>query len=110
MNQRKERRNYSAQEKIAILRRHLIEKVAVSDLCEQYQLQPTVFYRWQQELFENGAAALERKRGRNGSEGQASRAHEHKIAQLETRLQQKNEVLAELMEEHVKLKKTLGAL
>src|SRR5687768_5987039 len=106
MNQRKERKNYSAQEKIGILRRHLIEKVAVSDLCEQYQLQPTVFYRWQQELFENGAAALERKRGQNGSAGQASRAQEQKVAQLEAKLQQKNEVLSELMEEHVKLKKT----
>jgi transposase-like protein len=110
MSQRKERRNYSAQEKIAILRRHLIEKEAVSDLCERYQLQPTVFYRWQQELFANGAAALERRRGRNGSAGRTGRAEEQKIARLEARLQQKNEVLAELMEEHVKLKKTLGAL
>ncbi len=104
MNERKARKNYTAQEKIAILRQHLVEKVPVSDLCQRHQLQPTLFYRWQQELFENGAAALERKNGRP-----AHGAEQKKIAALEAKLTQKNEVLSELMEEHVKLKKTLGA-
>jgi transposase-like protein len=103
MSERKPRKNYTAQEKIALLRRHLVEKVPVSDLCEQHQLQPTLFYRWQQELFENGAAALERRNGRAGPA-----VEQQKIAFLEAKLQQKNEVLSELMEEHVKLKKTLG--
>ena len=103
MNERKPRKNYTAQEKIAILRRHLVEKVPVSDLCEQHQLQPTLFYRWQQELFENGAAALERRNGRS-----TQAAEQYKIAALEAKLTQKNEVLCELMEEHVKLKKRLG--
>ncbi|MFL6310484.1 MAG: hypothetical protein ACJ71W_00125 [Terriglobales bacterium] len=31
--------------------------VPVSELCEELGLRPTVFYRWQKELFENGAAA-----------------------------------------------------
>jgi len=102
MSERKPRKHYTAQEKIAILRRHLLEKVPVSDLCEQYQLQPTVFYRWQQELFENGAVALERKNSK------PSQIDQKKIVALEAKLTRKNEVLSELMEEHVKLKKTLG--
>ena len=44
---RKERKHYTAEEKVAILRRHLLDKVPVSDLCEELGLQPTVFYRWQ---------------------------------------------------------------
>jgi transposase len=52
---RKERKHYTAEEKAAILRRHLLDKVPVSDLCEELGLQPTVFYRWQKEFFENGA-------------------------------------------------------
>ncbi|MFZ3264709.1 MAG: integrase core domain-containing protein [Terriglobales bacterium] len=56
---RKERKHYTAEEKVAILRRHLLEKVPVSDLCEELALQPTVFYRWQKEFFENGAAAFQ---------------------------------------------------
>ena len=56
---RKERKHYTAEEKVAILRHHLLDKVPVSDLCEERGLQPTVFYRWQKEFFENGAAAFQ---------------------------------------------------
>src|SRR5579862_4160249 len=54
---KKERRHHSAEQKVTILRRHLLEKTAVSDLCQEVGLQPTVFYRWQKEFFENGASA-----------------------------------------------------
>ena len=56
---RKERKHYSGEEKVAILRRHLLDKMPVSDLCEETGLRPTVFSRWQKELFENGAAAFQ---------------------------------------------------
>jgi transposase len=56
---RKERKHYIAEEKVAILRRHFLDKVPVSDLCEELGLQPTVFYRWQKEFFVNGAAAFQ---------------------------------------------------
>lgn len=61
---RKPRKHYSAEEKVAILREHLLEGKAVSEVCQQHQLQPTVFYAWQKQFFENGAAAFERKRAR----------------------------------------------
>jgi transposase len=101
---RKARKHYTAQEKVAILRKHLLEKVPVSTICEEHQLQPTAFYRWQQDFFENGAAALERR-------GQPANGADHKrIGYLESKLARKDEVLAELMEEHVALKKRLGVL
>lgn len=53
----KDCKHYTAEEKVAILRRHLIDHVPVSQLCDAYHLQPTVFYRWQKQFFENGAAA-----------------------------------------------------
>ena len=100
----KARKSYSATEKVAILRKHLLEHVAVSELCDQYNLQPTVFYRWQKQFFENGAAAF-------ASSARASTSPlEHKVAVLEEKLTRKNEVVAELLEEHVKLKKELGEL
>ena len=46
---------------VAILRRHLLDEVPVSDLCEELGLQPTVFYGWQKEFFENGASAFQAK-------------------------------------------------
>ncbi|RXK88270.1 transposase, partial [Chlorobaculum sp. 24CR] len=58
---RKQRKNYTPQEKVAILKRHLVDRVPVSDLCDQHGLQPNVFYRWQKEFFENGSAAFEKQ-------------------------------------------------
>jgi transposase len=101
---RKQRKNYQAQEKVFILKRHLVDRVPVSDLCDQYDLQPTVFYRWQKEFFENGAAAFEKK------DASQNKAEQKRIEQLEAKLQTKNEVLSELMEEHIHLKKELGVL
>ena len=43
----KKRKNYSPEEKVGILKRHLVEKVPISDLCDELGLHPTVFYRWQ---------------------------------------------------------------
>ena len=51
---KKQRKQYAPDEKVAILRRHLLEKEPISKLCDELGLQPTVFYRWQKELFENG--------------------------------------------------------
>ena len=92
------------EEKVAILRRHLLEKEPISKLCDEMGLQPTVFYRWQKEFFENGSAAFGPKRLSNHS------AEQERIAYLEKKIQTKDEVLAELMAEHVALKKTLGEL
>ena len=101
---RKPRKRYTPVEKVAILRRHLIDRVAVSDLCDEYQLQPTLFYTWQKQFFENGATAFERKNATPGAE------YLRMIAALQAKLQRKNEVVAELMEEHVQLKKERGVL
>ena len=101
---KRKRKNYTPEEKVAILKRHLVDKAAVSDLCDQYQLQPTVFYRWQKEFFENGASAFERDTLRQKNK------ETDRIKALEQKLQRKHEVLSELMEEHVKLKKTLGEI
>jgi transposase-like protein len=101
---KKQRKHYTPKEKVAILRRNLVEGVAISDLCDELGLQPTVFYRWQKEFFENGAAAFQ-QRGRTDQ-----KAEQERIAHLERKIQRKNEVLAELMAEHVALKKRVGEL
>jgi transposase-like protein len=102
----KERKHYTAEEKVAVLRRHLLDKVSVSDLCEELDLQPTVFYRWQKEFFENGAAAFQpQERPHRQVEEKQKR-----IEFLEKKVQTKDEVLAELLAEHVAVKKSLGEL
>lgn len=96
------RRKFSSEEKIRILRRHLVDKAPLSDLCDEYTLCPTVFYRWQKVFFENGAAAFERR------DDGGTRKLESKVSALRAKLAQKDEVIAEIMAAHVALKKSLG--
>ena len=85
--------------------RLLPAKKPTSDLCDQHGIHPTLFYRWQKEFFENGAAACEQGRPRHKA---ATDAKDRKIVVLEQKLQQKNEVLAELRQEDVQLNKERG--
>jgi len=101
---RKGRKHYTGEEKVAILSRHLLDKVPVSDLWEKHGRQPIVFYRWQKEFFENGASAF-RGRGWQDHQGEQQR-----IEFPEKKIHIKDEVLAELMAEHIALKKSLGEL
>ena len=98
---RKNLTSYTAQEKVVILRKHLLEKIPISDICERYELRPTVFYRWQKQFFEQGARTFEVEKIQDRSKAK-------KILALEQKLQIKNEVLSELMEEHIRLKKNFG--
>jgi len=100
----KRRKNFRPEDKVTILKRHLVDKVPVSDLCDQHGLSPTVFYRWQKQFFENGQSAFASKR--NSKEIRQKR----RIQELEQKLAAKNEVVSELMEAHIKLKKNLGEI
>ena len=101
-DERNERRRFSAQEKVVILREHFLDKVPISQVCDKHGLNPTVFYRWQKELFEKGATVFE------GREDRPSRQLEQRVEVLQAKLVRKDEVIVELMEDHVRLKKSLG--
>lgn len=95
------RKKHSALEKVSILKHHYLERKSISDICDKYGIHPTQFYRWQKQFFENAAVIFEK----NGKE---DKKLERRIQKLESKLTQKNEVLAELMEAHIALKKSLG--
>ena len=93
MSEKQPRRHFTPQEKAAIVKRHVLEGTAVSNLCDEFEINPTLFYQWQRQLFENAHLAFE-----NGRKARAVEdAKDHKIGQLEAKLQRKNEVMAELM-------------
>ncbi len=98
---RRKPRHFTPEQKVAIIRRHLLEGAAVSDLCDEYELQPTVFYRWQKQLFENGTAAFERQMD-------PTAPLKRQVAHLQEKIANKNEVIAELMEAQVQAKKAFG--
>jgi transposase len=102
----KPRRHFADEEKVAILKRHLIDKVPVSDLCDELDLYPNQFYDWLKKFFENGHLAF--ANGRKGRPPQDTQ--QAKIQKLEAKLQKKNEVMAELMEALTEEKKRNGDL
>ena len=101
---RKKRKKHTAQEKTAILRDHLINKVPVSDLCDKHSIHPTQFYRWQKSMFENMSLLFEPKRG-----SEASILRRQNEA-LKMKLTQKDEVISEIMEDFIAVKKRYGDL
>ena len=100
----KTRRHFADHEKVAILKRHLVDKVPVSDLCDELALHPNQVYDWLKKFFENGHLAFANGRKPKADEN----AKDLKIQQLEAKVTRKNEVMAELMEAHTELKKNLG--
>ena len=101
-NEASQRRQFSPEQKIKLLRQHLLDKVPISEVCEKHQITPTQFYQWQKTFFENGAAAFAKTNAR------ATRQAEQRLTQLASQLQRKDEVIAEIMAEHIMLKKSLG--
>ena len=89
-----ERRHFRGEEKVKILRMHLLEGKAVDLLLQ-----------WQRTFFENGARAFE-----GPGNARSETKLEKQVQALESRLLRKHEVLSELMEEHIRLKKDLGEL
>jgi len=102
MAKQRKRRRFSGAEKVAILKRHLVDREEISAICEELKLHPTMFYDWQKRFFEHGARAFDLES--KGAEIQLRSENEA----LRSKLQKKDSVLAELMEEHVTLKKSLG--
>jgi len=104
---REKRRQFTADQKATILRRHFVDKVPVSDLCDEYKIQPSLFCIWQRQAFENLGSALEDRRTKRADSG-ASAAQRKAIEKLHGELQRKDAIIAFVSEEHLALKKRLG--
>jgi transposase len=104
---KRSRRNHTSDQKAAVLKRHHVDKVPVSTVCDELKLQPSLFYNWQRQLFENAAVVFAPQETGPSSREQELEA---RVAQLEAKLARKDAVIAEISEEYVALKKELGDL
>lgn len=102
---RRTNRTYPSEQKLAAIQDHLVNKLPVTEVCTKYQTQPSVYYGWQKVLFERGAVD---PKPNAANENKRIKALENKLQALEDKLKQKNEVISELLEEHVTLKKKLN--
>jgi len=102
-----QRRRFGTDQKATVLKRYLVDKIPMSDLCDEYGIKPNQIYAWQKILFDNAETAFHPAANRAASK---LSDHEEKIARLEAKLVQKNEVISELMEENIRAKKSIGEL
>jgi transposase len=75
-------------------------------------VQPTQIHAWVQHALEHVEESFARCKGRRAPDekDQKIATLEAKVAKQELQLTKKNEVVAELMQEHVQLKKEFGEL
>ena len=100
----KKRRYFSAEQKVVAIRKHLLEQIPVSDICDELNITTTLFYRWQKEFFENGSRAFTKDDDSNLKKA------EKENSQLKAATSQKNDVIAELVAENLNLKKKRGLI
>ena len=105
MSKKRKRRRFTSEQKASILSEHLFEKKPVSEVCETHRLQPSLVYDWQHIVRANLSLALE---GPSNGTSRRVRELEAKLAEMNARLAKKDEVIAEITEEYVALKKSRG--
>jgi len=96
------RKRYSPEKKVSILREHLEKNISVADICEKYQLHPNQFYQWRKQLFENAVEIFNTKKERQQADSITN--------ELKNTIQERNEVIAELLQENLQLKKHTGEI
>jgi len=94
------RKRYTAEEKVKILREVLEDGKQISQVAENYGLSPNNIFKWRKQLFEEGLQTFQIKRP-----DISGKSEERKITALEDRIKQKDEIIAELAEELLALKK-----
>ena len=103
----------SPEKKLSILKSHLLDKKPVSELCEENEVSPSNYYQWQKQLFDQGLESFDtkskRSKGLRNDQKELKRL-EAELAAAKAKLSARDEVVAELMQEHIHLKKTLGVL
>ena len=102
----RKRRHFTADQKAEAVRRHLSGKEAISDLADEFGVQPSQIHYWIKQVLDQADKAFERPQGN----GRTEAVKDRKIEQLQAKLVDKNEVISELMEENVKAKKAAGEL
>jgi transposase-like protein len=96
------RKYYTPEQKVKIIREHLENQVPLSELSEKYQVHMNDLYRWKKQLFEGAAQIfLSKQAGKVSPE-------EKENERLKEKLKAKDQLISELVEENISLKKKLN--
>jgi transposase len=100
------RKYLTAEQRAEIVRRHLAGQEPVSNLADEFGVQPSQIHLWVKQVLDQAENAF----NRIGRPQKGETAKSRQIERLQAKLAQKNEVIAELLEENVRAKKASGEL
>ena len=100
------RRTYTATEKADVVRLRVVQKMSVSDIAEKLDIHPTLINDWIRAMMAQAERAFDDPRTAKAQDRKADR----EVEKLKKRIEQKNEVIAELMQENIQAKKDSGEL
>jgi len=101
---KRKRRKFSAEEKLTAVKKHLLEGLNASSICEEYDIHPNLLNKWKKTLFENGASSFIKENKKEIT------AAESKIKKLEDKIAHKDNVISEIMSDFIATKKKNGFL
>lgn len=99
---RKQKRQFTAEEKLQILEEARQPNTTVAEVLRRHQVDPTTFYRWEQQAKDAVREAMSRDRRRTEAD-----AKDREIERLRADLAKKSRIIAEVIEENLDLKKKL---
>ncbi len=95
-------REFTTEQKVQILRKHLLDRVPAKELCDEYEVPPTEFARWKQQFFENAEATFEQSQEREPN------STERRAQAMEQKIQVIEKMLSDLRDHLTLLKKESG--
>jgi transposase-like protein len=99
----RERKRYTPEKKVLIVRELLENNVPISQLAEKYQVHVNDIYNWKKKLFEGAKGIFEPK---VGNQKQIT-AEQKKIEKLQSKLKDRDEAIAMLLKENIEIKKSI---
>ncbi len=103
---RKKRRSFTAPQKAEAVRKHLKDRIPVSQIADEMDVQPTMIHNWINSVLSQAEHLFESPRAAKAEASKQDAA----LQKLREKLDSKNEVIAELMEENIRSKKANGEL
>lgn len=96
------KKRFTNSQKVEILREHLENNKSVSELAEQYEIQPSQIYQWKKQLFEGALETF------SGSHKKRKKKESKETQRLKEKLREKESIIAEIVEDNIRLKKNLN--
>lgn len=98
MSKKRAKRAYTVGEKLRILEEARQPNTAVAEVLRRHQVDATTFYRWERQAKEGMKEALEGRR-------RDAKGQEREIERLRAELARKSQIIAEVVEENLDLKR-----